>query len=96
MSAQVSVVAGTAPVSPLQNPSWNYTVATRTGNACDETLSASVIAGVPLFTVGNLGNKIIDNWSFDILLVGPGGVSVPLKTQVQGPPRVSPGALSRL
>jgi Tfp pilus assembly protein PilX len=54
VSALVSVVAGTAPLSPLQNPSWNYTVATRTGNPCDETLSSSVVAGVPLFTVGNL------------------------------------------
>jgi hypothetical protein len=43
-----------------------------------------------LFAAANLGNKVIDNWSYDILLQGPGGVVVPLKTQVQGPP-LQPG-----
>ena len=54
ISAHASVISGAAATSALQNPSWNYTVATRTGNACDETLNTSVIAGAPLFTVGNL------------------------------------------
>jgi Tfp pilus assembly protein PilX len=54
VSAKATVTAGTSPTGALQNPSWNYDVATRTGVACDQTLSASVIDGVPLFTMGNL------------------------------------------
>jgi hypothetical protein len=54
ISAKASVTSGTSPTSPLQNPSWNYDVSTRTGTTCDQTLSSSVIDGAPLFTMGNL------------------------------------------
>jgi hypothetical protein len=54
VSALASVTTGTSPTSALQNPSWNYDVATRTGTTCDQTLSASVIDGAPLMTMGNL------------------------------------------
>jgi hypothetical protein len=54
VTAKAAIVTATAPLGALQNPAWNYDVASRTGNVCDETLSSSVIAGAPLFTVGNL------------------------------------------
>ena len=53
--AKVPVTPGqSGPTQPLANNSWNYVVATRTGNACDETLSSSVVVGAPLYTFGNL------------------------------------------
>ncbi len=39
---------------PLNSPAWNYIYATRTGNACDLTLSQSVQVGSPLYVNGNL------------------------------------------
>jgi Tfp pilus assembly protein PilX len=54
ITAKATVTSGTSPTGALQNPSWNYDVASRTGFACDQTLSASVIDGAPLFTMGNL------------------------------------------
>jgi hypothetical protein len=54
VSAHAAVTVGSSPTGALANPAWNFTVSTRTGNACDETMSASVLAGVPLFTMGNL------------------------------------------
>jgi hypothetical protein len=54
ISAKVPVVVGPQMTQPLANDAWNYLVATRTGNACDETLSSSVINGAPLYTFGNL------------------------------------------
>jgi len=54
LTAQVPVTAGTQPVTSLQNQAWNYVTATRTGNPCDMTLSSSVSAAVPLYTMGNL------------------------------------------
>jgi hypothetical protein len=39
---------------PLNNPSWNYMMATRTGNSCDMTLDSSVDVGAPLYVFGNL------------------------------------------
>src|SRR5713226_1149006 len=53
MTAQVPVTAGTTPVTDLQNQAWNYVTATRTGNPCDMTLSSSVSAAVPIYTMGN-------------------------------------------
>jgi hypothetical protein len=54
ISAKAPVVVGPQMTQPLANDAWNYLVATRTGNACDETLSSSVINGAPLYTFGNL------------------------------------------
>jgi hypothetical protein len=54
ITAKAPVVAGPQLTQPLANNSWNYMVATRTGNACDETLASSVINGAPLYTFGNL------------------------------------------
>jgi hypothetical protein len=39
---------------PLNNPSWNYMFATRTGNTCDETLSNNVGGGSRMYVAGNL------------------------------------------
>jgi hypothetical protein len=39
---------------PLNNPSWNYMYATRTGNTCDETLNNNVSGGSRLYVAGNL------------------------------------------
>jgi hypothetical protein len=54
IKAKAPVVVGPQLTQPLANDAWNYIVATRTGNACDETLSSSVINGAPLYTFGNL------------------------------------------
>ena len=55
ITARVPVTPGGGqPTQQLQNNSWNYVVATRTGNACDMTLSSSVVNGAPLYTFGNL------------------------------------------
>lgn len=54
VSAKATVSSGAQPTGPLQNPSWNFTVASHTGSSCDETLNTSVLAGVPIFTMGNL------------------------------------------
>ncbi|MGZ6728044.1 MAG: hypothetical protein ACXVFC_01890 [Gaiellaceae bacterium] len=39
---------------PLNNPSWNYVYATRTGNACDQTLANNVSGGSWMYIAGNL------------------------------------------
>jgi Tfp pilus assembly protein PilX len=39
---------------PLNNPSWNYIYATRTGNACDETLNNNVGGSSRMYVAGNL------------------------------------------
>ncbi len=39
---------------PLNNPSWNYMFATRTGNTCDETLNNNVGGGSRMYVAGNL------------------------------------------
>ena len=39
---------------PLNNPSWNYMFATRTGNTCDETLNNNVSGGSRMYVAGNL------------------------------------------
>jgi hypothetical protein len=54
IKAKAPVVAGPQPTQPLANNAWNYVVATRTGNACDETLPSSANNGAPLYTFGNL------------------------------------------
>ena len=55
---------------PLNNPSWNYMFATRTGNTCDETLSNNVNGGSRMYVAGNLclGNNA--NSSPSALVVG--------------------------
>jgi Tfp pilus assembly protein PilX len=54
ITATVPVSAGGAgPIGPLQNPAWDYLTATRTGNPCDMTLSASVTDAAPIYTMGN-------------------------------------------
>jgi hypothetical protein len=54
ISAKTTIVAGPQLTQPLANNSWNYVVATRTGNACDETLPSSASNGAPLYVFGNL------------------------------------------
>src|SRR6266850_2150736 len=54
IKAKAPVVVGPQPTQPLANNAWNYVVATRTGNACDETLPSSANNGAPLYTFGNL------------------------------------------
>jgi hypothetical protein len=39
---------------PLNNPAWNYIYSTRTGNACDMTISNNVAGSSRLYTAGNL------------------------------------------
>ena len=39
---------------PLNNPSWNYMFATRTGNTCDETLANNVGGASRMYVAGNL------------------------------------------
>lgn len=56
LTAQVPAAASQAPAAsqPLSNQMWNYVVATRTGNACDETLASSVTWSARLYVMGNL------------------------------------------
>jgi hypothetical protein len=54
VTTKVPVTTGSSPTSTLQNPLWNFDVSTRTGNTCDQTLNTAVIAGAPLFIMGNL------------------------------------------
>ncbi|HEV8685715.1 MAG TPA: hypothetical protein VGQ84_00415 [Gaiellaceae bacterium] len=54
ISAKAPVVVGPQLTQPLANDAWNYLVATRTGNACDETFSSSVVTSAPLYIFGNL------------------------------------------
>jgi hypothetical protein len=56
LKAQVPAAASPAPAAsqPLSNQLWNYVVATRTGNACDETLASSVTWSARLYVMGNL------------------------------------------
>ena len=39
---------------PLNNPAWNYMYASRTGNACDQTLNNNVSGGSRMYVAGNL------------------------------------------
>jgi hypothetical protein len=39
---------------PLNNPAWNYIYATRSGNACDQTLANNVGGGAWMYIAGNL------------------------------------------
>ena len=39
---------------PLNNPTWNYVYATRTGNACDQTFSNNVGGTARIYIAGNL------------------------------------------
>jgi Tfp pilus assembly protein PilX len=77
ISALAAVVSGSTATGALQNPSWNYTVVTRTGNPCDETLSSSVIIGAPLFIRGNLCLGSLSRVTVGPLEVG-GGLTVPV------------------
>jgi Tfp pilus assembly protein PilX len=52
LTAKVSVTPTNT--QPLNNPSWNYMFATRTGNTCDETLSNNVGGGSRMYVAGNL------------------------------------------
>ncbi len=52
LQATVSVVPTLT--QPLNNPSWNYIYATRTGNTCDQTLSNNVSGGSWMYIAGNL------------------------------------------
>jgi hypothetical protein len=52
LQATVSVVPTLT--QPLNNPSWNYIYATRTGNSCDQTLSNNVSGGSWMYIAGNL------------------------------------------
>ena len=52
LQATVSVVPTLT--QPLNNPSWNYVYATRTGNTCDQTLSNNVSGGSWMYIAGNL------------------------------------------
>jgi hypothetical protein len=54
IKAKAPVVVGPQLTQPLANNAWNYVVATRTGNSCDETLPSSATNGAPLYTFGNL------------------------------------------
>jgi hypothetical protein len=54
ITAKVPVVSGPQSTQPLANNVWNYAVATRTGNACDETIPSSANVSAPLYTFGNL------------------------------------------
>jgi Tfp pilus assembly protein PilX len=48
------VVVTPTVTQPLNNPAWNYMYATRTGNACDETLNNNVAGGSRMYVNGNL------------------------------------------
>lgn len=48
------VVVTPTVTQPLNNPAWNYMYATRTGNACDETLNNNVSGGSRMYISGNL------------------------------------------
>jgi hypothetical protein len=52
LTAKVSVTPTNT--QPLNNPSWNYMFATRTGNTCDETLNNNVGGGSRMYVAGNL------------------------------------------
>jgi hypothetical protein len=52
LTAKASVVPTLT--QPLNNPSWNYIYATRTGNACDQTLANNVNGGSWMYIAGNL------------------------------------------
>jgi Tfp pilus assembly protein PilX len=52
LTAKVSVTPTLT--QPLNNPSWNYMFATRTGNTCDETLNNNVGGGSRMYVAGNL------------------------------------------
>lgn len=52
LSAKVSVVPTVT--QPLNNPAWNYIYSTRTGNACDQTLSNNVSGSSRMYVEGNL------------------------------------------
>jgi Tfp pilus assembly protein PilX len=56
LTAQVPAAAAAAPAAsqPLSNQMWNYVVAARTGNACDETLASGVTWSARLYVMGNL------------------------------------------
>jgi hypothetical protein len=73
-------VTGSQPVSALQSQTWNYITATRTGTACDMTLSATVNSGAPIYTMGNLclgSGSIVNAGPLEVkggLTVGTGAV----------------------
>jgi hypothetical protein len=52
LQATVSVVPTLT--QPLNNPAWNYIYATRSGNACDQTLANNVGGGAWMYIAGNL------------------------------------------
>jgi hypothetical protein len=52
LTAKVSVVPTLT--QPLNNPAWNYIYATRTGNACDQTIANNVGGGAWMYIAGNL------------------------------------------
>jgi len=52
LQATVSVVPTLT--QPLNNPAWNYIYATRSGNACDQTLANNVSGGAWMYIAGNL------------------------------------------
>jgi Tfp pilus assembly protein PilX len=52
LTAKVSVIP--TYTQPLNNPSWNYIYATRTGNPCDQTLANNVSGGSWMYIAGNL------------------------------------------
>jgi hypothetical protein len=52
LTAKIPVVPSYT--QPLNNPSWNYIYATRTGNVCDETLNNNVGGSSRMYVAGNL------------------------------------------
>ena len=54
LTMKLPIAAATPPTQQLANGLWNYVVATRTGNACDMTLSSDVNLNTRLFVAGNL------------------------------------------
>jgi hypothetical protein len=90
LSAKVSVTP--TYTQPNNNPSWNYIYATRTGNACDETLNNNVGGGSWMYIVGNLclnnnvgvtSTKLIVHGNLDLSNGAYVGANTSMSTRVE-------------
>ncbi len=77
---------------PLNNPAWNYMFATRTGNACDETLNNNVSGGSRMYVAGNLclsnnvtmqPSSLLVNGNLDLSNNAAVGASTSMNTRVE-------------
>jgi Tfp pilus assembly protein PilX len=90
LTAKVTVVPSYT--QPLNNPAWNYIYATRTGNACDETLANNVSGGSWMYILGNLclsnnvgitSTKLIVNGNLDVYNNAYVGANTNMSTRVE-------------